>query len=95
MLASQIQAKNVPARTRLRWSATLAPVYALIWSGLAQAQQPAAPPGIEEQTRKNAASPMAADMGFDALREFWPEIARKLRIPFRERPPTDQQSPRL
>jgi hypothetical protein len=24
------------------------------------------------------------DMGFDVLREFWPEIARKLRIPFRD-----------
>lgn len=24
------------------------------------------------------------DMGFDILREFWPEIARKLRMPFRE-----------
>jgi hypothetical protein len=46
------------SRTRLCWSATLAPVYALIWSGLAQGQQPlAARPGIEEQTRKNAASP--------------------------------------
>ena len=32
------------------------------------------------------------DMGFDVLREFWPEIARKLRIPFPEEP-TDQQSP--
>lgn len=27
------------------------------------------------------------DMGFDVLREFWPEIARKLRMPFRDRPP--------
>jgi hypothetical protein len=34
------------------------------------------------------------DMGFDVLREFWPEIARKLRIPFREKP-IDQQPPRL
>jgi hypothetical protein len=25
------------------------------------------------------------DMGFDILREFWPEIARKLRMPFREK----------
>lgn len=24
------------------------------------------------------------DMGFDVLREFWPEIARKLRMPFRD-----------
>lgn len=25
------------------------------------------------------------DMGFDLLREFWPEVARKLRLPFRDR----------
>ncbi|MBZ5523118.1 MAG: hypothetical protein LAP21_12845 [Acidobacteriia bacterium] len=24
-------------------------------------------------------------IGFDVLREFWPEISRKLRLPFRER----------
>ena len=24
------------------------------------------------------------DTGFDVLREFWPEIARKLRLPFRD-----------
>jgi hypothetical protein len=24
------------------------------------------------------------DMGFDLLREFWPEVARKLRLPFRD-----------
>lgn len=28
---------------------------------------------------------VAADMGFDLLREFWPEVARKLRVPFRDR----------
>jgi hypothetical protein len=26
-----------------------------------------------------------ADMGFDVLREFWPEIARKFKMPFRDR----------
>jgi hypothetical protein len=26
---------------------------------------------------------VATDMGFDVLREFWPEIAHKLNIPFR------------
>jgi hypothetical protein len=26
----------------------------------------------------------AADMGFDVLREFWPEIARKFKLPFRD-----------
>jgi hypothetical protein len=24
------------------------------------------------------------DMGYDVLREFWPEIARKLKLPFRD-----------
>jgi hypothetical protein len=35
---------------------------------------------------------VAQDVGFDVLREFWPEIARKLRMPFRdmgERPGTE------
>jgi hypothetical protein len=27
---------------------------------------------------------MLQDMGFDVLREFWPEIARKFRLPFRD-----------
>jgi hypothetical protein len=61
----------VQARTWLRWSATLAPVYALIWSGLAQAQQPPkAPPGIEEQTRKNAASPCLEPPPLVSLDEY-------------------------
>ena len=29
---------------------------------------------------------IAGGMGYDLLREFWPEIVRKLRLPFRERP---------
>lgn len=29
---------------------------------------------------------IAGSMGYDLLREFWPEIVRKLRLPFRERP---------
>lgn len=28
----------------------------------------------------------AGDIGFDILREFWPEIARKFKLPFRENP---------
>lgn len=28
---------------------------------------------------------VTSDLGFDVLREFWPEIARKLRMPFRNR----------
>jgi len=27
---------------------------------------------------------LAGSMGFDILREFWPDIARKLRMPFRD-----------
>lgn len=35
------------------------------------------------------------DIGFDVLREFWPEIARKLKLPFRERSdPAPAQLPR-
>lgn len=33
------------------------------------------------------------DMGFDVLREFWPEISHKLKLPFRgEAPPANQDS---
>jgi hypothetical protein len=37
---------------------------------------------------ENVAIAMAQDAGFDVLREFWPEIARKFKLPFRgqERP---------
>jgi hypothetical protein len=35
------------------------------------------------------ASDVAFDIGYDELREFWPEVARKLRLPFR-----DQNEPR-
>lgn len=29
---------------------------------------------------------VASDMGWDVLREFWPEVAHKLRLPFRQHP---------
>jgi hypothetical protein len=33
------------------------------------------------------------DVGFDVLREFWPEISRKFRLPFRDQPdPTDHDA---
>jgi hypothetical protein len=34
---------------------------------------------------------VALDIGYDELREFWPEVARKLRLPFRDQnePPPD------
>jgi len=40
---------------------------------------------------ENVAIAMAQDAGFDVLREFWPEIARKFKLPFRgeERPDND------
>jgi len=28
---------------------------------------------------------VGSDIGFDVLREFWPEIVRKLKLPFRQR----------
>jgi hypothetical protein len=36
---------------------------------------------------------VAEDIGFDVLREFWPEIARTFRLPFRLKPaPGDSQA---
>ena len=32
---------------------------------------------------KNVSFDIATDMGYDVLREFWPEIARKFKLPFR------------
>lgn len=39
-------------------------------------------PGVAAAARRGAYS-VALDMGFDVLREFWPEVARKLNLPFR------------
>jgi hypothetical protein len=39
-------------------------------------------PGFAAAAR-NGAFNVLQDMGFDVLREFWPELARKLRMPFR------------
>ena len=36
---------------------------------------------------------IAEDMGFDVLREFWPDIAHKLRLPFRVEPVPDNSGP--
>jgi hypothetical protein len=40
---------------------------------------------------QNIAIDVGMDIGYDELREFWPEIARKLRLPFRDQnqPPPD------
>jgi hypothetical protein len=34
-----------------------------------------------------------SDMGYDVLREFWPEIARKFRLPFRDQNEPNPQTP--
>ena len=34
-------------------------------------------------TARNVSYQFAADIGFDVLREFWPDIARELKLPFR------------
>ena len=39
-------------------------------------------PGVAAAARNGAFS-VLQDMGFDVLREFWPEIARKFNLPFR------------
>jgi hypothetical protein len=40
--------------------------------------------GLQPAARRVGLS-IASDMGFDVLREFWPEIVKKLKLPFRER----------
>jgi hypothetical protein len=40
--------------------------------------------GLQPAVRRIGLS-IASDMGFDVLREFWPEIVHKLKLPFRER----------
>jgi hypothetical protein len=42
-------------------------------------------PGIAAAARNGSYS-MLQDMGFDVLREFWPDIARRLKMPFRGLP---------
>ena len=39
-------------------------------------------PGAAAAARNGAFS-LLQDMGFDVLREFWPEVARKFKMPFR------------
>jgi hypothetical protein len=39
---------------------------------------------------ENVGISFASDVGFDTLREFWPEISRKLKLPFREAPESDK-----
>ena len=44
-------------------------------------------PGNEHtvgSTAQNVSYQFATDIGFDVLREFWPEIAREFKLPFRD-----------
>ena len=43
---------------------------------------PGNPPGLAPAVKAGAYS-IVEDMGMDVLREFWPDIARKLKLPFR------------
>lgn len=46
-------------------------------------------PGIETGvgvTAERVVTAIAQDAGYDVLREFWPEIAHKLKLPFRDEP---------
>lgn len=54
---------------------------------LADLYHPDNKPGVAPAARQVGYA-FAQDIGFDVLREFWPEIARKLKLPFR-----DQQGP--
>jgi hypothetical protein len=51
---------------------------------------PAAQRGFAPAAR-DVAYDVALDIGYDELREFWPEVARKFRLPFRDQnePPPD------
>ena len=49
---------------------------------LGDAYHPNNKPGLVPVV-KNVGFGVVQDMGFDALREFWPEIARKFKFPFR------------
>ncbi|HEV7967940.1 MAG TPA: hypothetical protein VGP19_10235 [Candidatus Acidoferrales bacterium] len=44
-----------------------------------------------DHAAQNIAFDVGLDIGYDELREFWPEVARKLRLPFRDenQPPPD------
>jgi len=49
---------------------------------LANLYHPGNKRGFQPAARRVGYS-VASDMGFDMLREFWPEIAHKLKLPFR------------
>jgi hypothetical protein len=50
---------------------------------IANLYHPGARRGLGPAAR-NVASDVGLDVGYDELKEFWPQIARKLRLPFRD-----------
>jgi len=52
-------------------------------TSLSNTYHPGAQRGVGPAARGIAVD-VAMDIGFDELREFWPEVARKLRLPFRD-----------
>jgi hypothetical protein len=42
---------------------------------------------------QNVGLSVASDMGFNVLREFWPEVARKFKLPFRDQNEPPMQAP--
>ncbi|MGA7916116.1 MAG: hypothetical protein WCA00_12830 [Candidatus Acidiferrales bacterium] len=59
---------------------------------LANAYHPDRERGVRPVVRRVAAS-VSWDVGFDILREYWPEIARKFKLPFREQSQTTTPRP--
>ena len=51
---------------------------------LSNTYHPGSSAGLRPAARRVALS-VGSDVGFDVLREFWPEIVHKLKLPFRER----------
>ena len=64
-------------------------------SALGNTYHPGNDRGVGPASRRIAIS-IGTDVGFDILREFWPEIVRKLKLPFREpnKQGTQQQPPK-
>ncbi len=50
---------------------------------LADVYHPGLAPGVGPAAQRVGIN-IASDMGFDVLREFWPEVARKFKLPFRD-----------
>jgi len=63
-------------------------------AALADVYHPGLKPGVGPAAGRVGFA-IAQDTGFDVLREFWPEVARKFKLPFRDQhePPTPATAP--